>query len=29
MTIVLGFKYREQPKWRLPYIASEEDGVVR
>ena len=29
MAIVLGFKYRELPRWRLPYIASEEDGVVR
>ena len=29
MTFVLGFKYREQPKWPLSYIASEEDGVVR
>ena len=28
MTIVLRFKYREQPKWRLAYVASE-DGVVR
>ena len=29
MNIVLGFKYRDQPRWRLPYIASEEEGVVR